>query len=108
MIVKFKEWLCKVLGPAPKKNDWNAAVWPKDFKSNDVLKALNEQAPWPFPVGTTEVKKPALKKATTRSKAMPLVKSASKKAVSKNKELQIRLKQMFQSLLPSFRKIQMY
>ena len=84
MIHRIKDWFRKVIGPAPKKNDWNAAVWPKDFKSNDVLKALNEQAPWPFPVGTTEVKKPALKKATTRSKEMPLVKSASKKAVSKN------------------------
>jgi len=91
MIVKFKEWLCKVLGPAPKKNDWNAAVWPKDFKSNDVLKALNEQAPWPFPVGTTEVKKPALKKATTRKeKAVPLTKSVKKSAVSKNIETEMK------------------
>jgi len=71
MIYKIKEWLRKVIGPAPK----------------------NPHAPWPFPVGATEdfeprkaeIKaKPALKKATTRSKAMPLVKSASKKAVSKN------------------------
>jgi len=99
MIDRIIEWLRKVIGPAPKKNDWNAAVWPKDFKSNDVLKALNEQAPWPFPVGATEdfeprkatIKaKPALKKATTRSKAMPLTKSVKKSAVSKNIETEMK------------------
>ena len=90
MIHRIKDWFRKVIGPAPKKNDWNAAVWPKDFKSNDVLKALNEQAPWPFPVGTTEVKKPALKKATTRSKAMPLTKSVKKSVVSKNIETEMK------------------
>ena len=35
------------------------ALWPKDFDANDVKKALDKQAP-----------KPALKKATTRSKKM--------------------------------------
>jgi len=68
MIVKFKEWLCKVLGPKPKpSNQWHFPVT-EDFEPRKA-----------------EIKvKPALKKATTRSKAMPLVKSASKKAVSKN------------------------
>ena len=43
---------------------------------------------WPFPVPV--VKKPHLKKATTRSKIVPLKKSASKKAVSKNIEVEIK------------------
>ena len=91
MIHRIKDWFRKVIGPAPKKNDWNGAVWPKDFKSNDVLKALNEQAPWPFPVGTTEVKKPALKKATTRKeKAVPLKKSASPKAFKENIKTEVK------------------
>ena len=69
MIVKFKEWLCKVLGPKPKpSNQWHFPIVTEDFEPRKA-----------------EIKaKPALKKATTRSKAMPLVKSASKKAVSKN------------------------
>ena len=68
MIVKFKEWLCKVLGPKPKpSNQWHFPIT-EDFEPRKA-----------------EIKaKPALKKATTRSKTMPLVKSASKKAVSKN------------------------
>jgi len=77
MIYKIKAWLRKVIGPAPK----------------------NPHAPWPFPVGATEdfeprkseIKvKPALKKATTRSKAMPLTKSVKKSAVSKNIETEMK------------------
>ena len=78
MIEKLKEWIRKVIGPAPK----------------------NPHAPWPFPIGATddfeprkaEIKvKPALKKATTRKeKTVPLKKSASKKAVSKNIETEMK------------------
>jgi hypothetical protein len=87
MINKFKEWLRKVIGPAPK----------------------NPQAPWPFPTGklyemseihkvtddfeprkATIKPKPALQKATTRSKAMPLTKSVKKSAVSKNIETEMK------------------
>jgi hypothetical protein len=43
----------------------NQATWPKDFKAEDVKKALDNQAP------KSAVKlKPAVKKATTRSKTM--------------------------------------
>jgi len=69
MINKFKEWLRKVIGPKPKpSNQWHFPIATDDFEPRKA-----------------EIKaKPVLKKATTRSKAMPLVKSASKKAVSKN------------------------
>lgn len=50
----------------------NKAVWDKDFKAEDVKKALDKQAP-----------RPTLKKATTRSKTM-LKKSASPKAFKEN------------------------
>jgi len=52
-----------------------AKMWPKNFNTEDVAKALNKQAPKP---------KPALKKATTRSKTMPLKKSTSQKAFKEN------------------------
>ena len=86
---KITSWLSKVIGPRPRpSNAWHFPVtedfeprkaklktkkdiWPSDFKAKDVKKALDKQAP-------------TLQKATTRSKTMPLVKSASKKAVSKN------------------------
>jgi len=87
MFDRIIDWLRKVIGPAPK----------------------NPHAPWPFPVGRTyemselhkvtddfevrkaEIKaKPALKKATTRSKAMPLTKSVKKSAVSKNIETEMK------------------
>jgi len=77
MIHKIKEWLRKVIGPAPK----------------------NPHALWPFPVGAikdfeppkAEIKvKPALKKATTRSKAMPLKKSASPKAFKENIKIEVK------------------
>jgi len=88
---KITNWLSKVIGPRPRpSNAWHFPVtedfeprkaelktkkdiWSSDFKAKDVKKALDKQAP-----------KPTLQKATTRSKTMPLVKSASKKAVSKN------------------------
>ena len=74
MIVKFKEWLCKVLGPKPKpSNQWHFPVT-EDFEPRKA-----------------EIKaKPALKKATTRSKAMPLTKSVKKSAVSKNIETEMK------------------
>ena len=51
MIVKFKEWLCKVLGPKPKpSNQWHFPIT-EDFEPRKA-----------------EIKaKPALKKATTLS-----------------------------------------
>ena len=68
MIHRIKSWISKVIGPKPKpSNQWHFPIT-EDFEPRKA-----------------EIKaKPALKKATTRSKAMPLVKSASKKAVSKN------------------------
>jgi len=74
MIVKFKEWLCKVLGPKPKpSNQWHFPVT-EDFEPRKA-----------------EIKaKPALKKATTRSKAMPLKKSASPKAFKENIKTEVK------------------
>jgi len=68
MFDRIIDWLSKVIGPKPKpSNQWHFPIT-EDFEPRKA-----------------EIKtKPALKKATTRSKAMPLVKSASKKAVSKN------------------------
>jgi predicted GIY-YIG superfamily endonuclease len=65
---KITSWLSKVIGPRPRpSNAWHFPVT-EDFEPRKA-----------------ELKtKPALAKATTRSKTMPLVKSASKKAVSKN------------------------
>ena len=82
------------------KNAWpwsfenpNDAIWPKDFNAKDVLKAI-ENLPHAkeekrlakreelFQEGLK--RKPALKKATTRSKTMPLVKSAKPAAFKKN------------------------
>jgi hypothetical protein len=40
-------------------------LWPKNFDANEVKKALDEQAPKP-----AVKRKPAVKKATTRSKTM--------------------------------------
>ena len=57
------------------QNESKAPIWDKDFKADDVKKALDKQAP---------KRKPALKKATTRSKTMPLVKSAKPAAFKKN------------------------
>ena len=78
MINRIKEWLRKVIGPAPK----------------------NPHAPWPLPVGATkdfeppkaEIKaKPALKKATTRKeKTVPLKKSASPKAFKENIKTEVK------------------
>ena len=68
MFDRIIDWLSKVIGPKPKpSNQWHFPIT-EDFEPRKA-----------------EIKaKPALKKATTRSKTMPLVKSASKKAVSKN------------------------
>ena len=88
------------------KNAWpwssenpNDAIWPKDFNAKDVLKAI-ENLPHVkeekrlakreelFQEGLK--RKPALKKATTRSNTMPLKKSASKKAVPVNIKTEIK------------------
>jgi len=75
MIVKFKEWLCKVLGPKPKpSNQWHFPVT-EDFEPRKA-----------------EIKaKPALKKATTRKeKTVPLKKSASPKAFKENIKTEVK------------------
>jgi hypothetical protein len=53
------------------------AFWPKNFKTEDIKKALDKQAP-------------KLKKATTRSKTMPLKKSISKKAFESNLKTELK------------------
>ena len=53
------------------------AFWPKNFKTEDIKKALDKQAP-------------KLKKATTRSKTMPLKKSASPKAFKENIKTEVK------------------
>ena len=70
---KITSWLSKVIGPKPKpSNAWHFPVT-EDFEPRKAqLKS-----------------KPALKKATTRSKEM-LKKSVSKKAVSKNIETEMK------------------
>jgi len=74
MIHRIKSWLNKVIGPKPKpSNKWHFPVT-EDFEPPKA-----------------EIKaKPALKKATTRSKAMPLTKSVKKSAVSKNIETEMK------------------
>jgi hypothetical protein len=60
-------------------------LWPKDFDANEAKKALDEQAPKP-----AVKRKPAIKKATTRSKTMPLKKSASPKAFKENIKAEVK------------------
>jgi hypothetical protein len=74
MIDRIINWLNKVIGPKPKpSNLWHFPVT-EDFEPRKA-----------------EIKvKPALKKATTRSKAMPLTKSVKKSAVSKNIETEMK------------------
>ena len=76
MIVKFKEWLCKVLGPKPKpSNQWHFPIVTEDFEPRKA-----------------EIKaKPALKNATTRKeKTVPLKKSASPKAFKENIKTEVK------------------
>ena len=63
----------------------NEALWPKNFAASDVKKALDKQAPKP-----AVKRKPAVKKATTRSKTMPLKKSASPKAFKENIKAEVK------------------
>jgi len=74
MIDRIIDWLSKVIGPKPKpSNQWHFPI-AEDFEPRKA-----------------EIKaKPALKKATTRSKAMPLTKSVKKSAVSKNIETEMK------------------
>jgi hypothetical protein len=69
------------------------AIWPKDFKAEDVKKALDKQAPKP-----AVKRKPAAKKATTRSKTMPLKKSTSKKAFEANIKTEVKTKPVKQAV----------
>jgi len=74
MIHRIKSWLSKVIGPKPKpSNQWHFPI-AEDFEPRKA-----------------EIKaKPALKKATTRSKAMPLKKSASPKAFKENIKTEVK------------------
>ena len=74
MFDRIIDWLSKVIGPKPKpSNQWHFPIT-GDFEPRKA-----------------EIKaKPALKKATTRSKAMPLTKSVKKSAVSKNIETEMK------------------
>jgi len=74
MIDRIINWLNKVIGPKPKpSNKWHFPVT-EDFEPRKA-----------------EIKaKPALKKATTRSKAMPLKKSASPKAFKENIKTEVK------------------
>ena len=74
MFDRIIDWLSKVIGPKPKpSNQWHFPIT-EDFEPRKA-----------------EIKaKPALKKATTRSKAMPLTKSVKKSAVSKNIETEMK------------------
>ena len=74
MIDRIIDWLSKVIGPKPKpSNQWHFPI-AEDFEPRKA-----------------EIKaKTALKKATTRSKAMPLTKSVKKSAVSKNIETEMK------------------
>jgi len=67
MFDRIIDWLNKVIGPKPKPSNQ-----------------------WHFPI-VEEVKKPTLKKATTRKeKAVPLKKSASPKAFKENIKTEIK------------------
>jgi len=55
--------------------------WMQDQVEPEPVKPSNA---WHFPVNDEIKRKPSLKKATTRSKTMPLKKSASKKAFVSN------------------------
>jgi hypothetical protein len=64
-----------------KNHTMNESVWPADVDMAEVMKAIEKQAP---------KRKPALKKATTRSKTMPLKKSASPKAFKQNIKTEVK------------------
>ena len=72
MLKKLLNWLkTRPFTSFPKKQ--------QSMTADEILKSWAE-----FQKEPAVKVKPALKKATTRSKTMPLVKSASKKAVGKN------------------------
>jgi hypothetical protein len=89
------KWL-KNAWPWSSKNP-DDAIWPKDFKANDVKAALDKQAPKLAREARLEAllaedkpRKPALNKATTRSKTMPLKKSTSVKAFKENIKTEVK------------------
>ena len=57
--------------------------WMQDQVEPEPIKPSNA---WHFPINDEVKRKPSLKKATTRSKTMPLKKSASKAAFKSNKQ----------------------
>ena len=74
-----------------------SSIWPKDFKASDVKASLDKQAPKSAREARLEAllaedkpRKPALKKATTRSKIMPLKKSAFPKAFKENIKTEVK------------------
>jgi hypothetical protein len=88
MINRIKEWLRKVIGPAPKNPH---AQWPfptgKRYEMSEIHKVTDD-----FEPRKAEIKaKPALKKATTRKeKTVPLKKSASPKAFKENIKTEVK------------------
>jgi len=69
------------------QNEPKVPIWDKGFKAQDVKKALDKQAP-----------KPTLKKATTRTKSMPLKKSTSKSAFKANVKEEAKTKPIKQAV----------
>jgi hypothetical protein len=56
-------------------------IWPVNFDPKEVLEAIEAQAP---------KRKPTVRKATTRSKKMPLKKSTSQKAFKENIKTEVK------------------
>ena len=97
-------WKSKSMTPAEIITSWanfsnepKAPIWDKDFKTSDVKKALDKQAPKTARenrlqqlLDKDKPRKLALKKATTRSKTMTLKKSASPKAFKENIKTEVK------------------
>ena len=79
MIAKLKEWIRKVIGPAPK----NPAIAPWPFPAPEPIKRRT------FPKKLEKLNAKTVK-TIIKEKQMPLKKSASKKAVGKNIEAEIK------------------
>jgi hypothetical protein len=72
-------------------------LWPKNFDANEVMQAIEKQTPKTARekrlqqlLNEDKPRKPAVKKATTRSKTMPLKKSASPKAFKENVKAEVK------------------
>ena len=101
-------WLKKLFFDKEPHIKMDEAIWPKNFKGKDVKAALDKQSSktarenrlkqllnedkrkvdfFDVPI---KKHKPTLKKATTRSKTMPLKKSASPKAFKENIKTEVK------------------